>query len=803
MGKKHLILTVALSMLLGACSDGPEQYNRGGGANLPTGDSSLSPDIGSFIIPENYPTDRDYRVGRITVPFETVADDLEDEIVKRNSSQPIVYKKSFSGITFQTEFSEAKNILAEPRGITSNGIYVYKEGIGVFWRSQDPQIPAAVIILPSYLGGFQLNQQLGEIKLGSPVTNHFVGDDGSGRSVIKKYFNALEEKDADYDCLTTSECEVNVVDAGKNLEFKFPNATIQISVDRKIVNYIVLTQDLQSGNLDNSFDIVNSNIPFKKFEGEIEVDNAIKFGENWATTKALIDGQGITTVSTDSFSVQHNGIVVVLSKEKFDRAYEKPEDSELLTGLAFFNPYNKKFKFDGKFLNYKYDLSSNLFKFTKSDEIPADQAFAVIDGTDPAKVTDRASLKEIDLILANKSKGPTYGNVALPIKFKDGSIFYEDSEETASADEIAQAKTINPQIGAMSDEEVAALVISNKKNAKLQDALKKVIFETPSDQTFSLSSSFFDTIQQNKMKADEITIDKDQLQIDYLVGLTNFIKNEIQTKFPGKTIINKYDGFHNRGERGEYASRILVADEATGEGNLILFELSRLSGNLGRLLSLDLDSEFNKKSFPALSKPLEIKNGEKLKEFQGFKLGETVKLSEIDLGRGEATVKSADQSMKERVGFSKEALRSMIFNKQGQIIKETLSSVTVGDLGVRLYLVENKKPGTTGEYKIAQISNSFMPQAIDNLCGLTGLDLKMGMPDHEVVAKINQKINEKRAQDSTYDCTKFEAKMDDGSGKISSITFPEQGIKIYFGGRQLTNFAIYTTAKDALESEEL
>lgn len=799
MGKKHLLFTFCLSLILGACSDGPEQYQRGD-LNLPTGDASLNPEIGTTFVPENYPADQDLIIGRVRIPYEMIEDDLEDDIVKKNSSNPIIYKESFSGVTFDTEFSEGKNILAEPRGITSNGIYVYREGVGILWRTQDPHVPAAVIVLPSYLGGFQLDQTLGEIKIGSPVVDHFLDDDGTGKTVIKKYFNALEKKDASYDCLATSECELNLVDQGRNYEFVFPSATLQISVDRKVVNYIILLQDLKPGNLDNSFDIVNQNIPFLlKDNSGAEIEASINFGADWATTKELINGQGITSVSTDGFSVQHNGVIAVLTKENYERSYEKPDDSEKLNGLVFIGGYNKKFKFDGKYLNYNYNLSSKIFNFSKSDEIPSNLFYEITDGTPAANVSDMSNLKLLNVEFEDGKSEFKYGDVKLPINYADGSLFYqEDATITATQEEIDFFIENNP--GAEITPELAkeTIILAKKTNA-FNNATSNLFESNPSSQTFGLATTLLTPVQKNKMKDPNVSVDEDQMKVDFMVGLTNFIENEIKTKNPDKIVFTKIDGLFSQAERGEYAARILMLDDSTGEGNILILDMNKLNANLNRVLSIDLDSEFNRKSFPALSKPLEIKTNEKLKSFQGFTLGESIKIKDIDLGREEATVLSMDESMSERVEYLNDSLRSMIYDNSGQILKETLARVIVGNLGVSLYVVP--VVGEQDVYKIVQIMNSFIPQTINNVCGLSGLDFKISMPANEFIAKLNQKISEKRQTDAGFDCTKFEEKRNDGSGKVASITFPNQGIKFYFSSNQLTNFGIYTTVNDALNSE--
>ena len=90
---------------------------------------------------------------------------------------------------------------------------------------------------------------------------------------------------------------------------------------------------------------------------------------------------------------------------------------------------------------------------------------------------------------------------------------------------------------------------------------------------------------------------------------------------------------------------------------------------------------------------------------------------------------------------------------------------------------------------------------INGLCGINDLDLRISTPSVEVLKKINQKISEKRQLDPSFRCIKFEEKYADASGEVSSISFPKQGVKLLFSDGQFSEIGIYTSEKDALQSE--
>ena len=297
MGNKNFFLTISLLVVLAACSDGPEQYNRGEGPNLPTGDSSLNPDIGTFSISENFPDDRDYRIGRIVIPrASNEEDDVDDGLVKRNSSMPIIYKQSFAGITFDTTFDDAQNILSEPLGNNSSGAYLYREGMIIIWRQQAPKIPTFVVINADYLGAMNLGSDLGSIKVGSDVTSHFAKDDGTGIPTLKRYFNSLEGENTDYDCVATNECQL--VQNSDFYLFVLPSGMFKISKDRKVIAEIRLTKEIGPGNMDNNFDLLNQNVVFQTTSGDNQsIENkTIELDDNWDIAQEKIAGEGIASV---------------------------------------------------------------------------------------------------------------------------------------------------------------------------------------------------------------------------------------------------------------------------------------------------------------------------------------------------------------------------------------------------------------------------------------------------------------------------------------------------------------------------
>lgn len=790
MGKTHLFLTVALSLALGACSDGPEQYNRGQGPNLPTGDSSLNPDIGTFSISEDYPDDRDYRIGRIIIPRVSKGDDVDDALVKRNSSKPIVYKQGFAGITFDTTFDDARNIFSEPLGNNSSGAYLYREGMIVIWRQQDPKVPVFVIINADYLGSMELGTNLGAVKVGSDITSHFADDDGTGFPTLKKYFNSLEKKAADYDCIASNECQL--VQNSDFYLFVLPSGMFKISKDRKVIAEIRLTKDISPGNMDNNFDLLNQNVAFQvpSADGSSVENKSIELSDNWDIAQEKIAGEGIASVGTDWFTVEYDGALLILTKDKFDRDYLKPENTEQIEGFYYTGSFTKNFTFDSKLLKYSYDLNAKVFNFSEIDQAKDPEYFEAV-SENGATAYKKLKVEYVDAA----DKKLEFMKVKLPIQYEDGSTFFAMPEFTASADEIEALKNANGQIP---EDQLAAAVIGQKQKMAFDAAVKELIVLDESSQVLGMKTTYLDDVQKHKVKDLNLTPDMEQMKVDFFIGLNNYLKAKLEAKHSDKSIMTRYQGLHAKEVETSYESTTLVYDKATGEGSFYQLSMAKLTGHLSKIYTSLANSEFNKKIFPELGKDLLFKANAKATELNGFKLGERIKITEIDNDREEATISSLDGSMKQRSGFDDTALRSVIYGEDGQIKKEILQSTAVGDASVGLYIT---KAAEADQYKVAQINTGMISGKINGLCGINDLDLKISTPSKEVVAKINQKISEKRQLDPNFKCVKFEEKYSDASGEVSSISFPKQGVKLYFSDSQFSRIGIYTSEKEALQSE--
>ena len=211
-----------------------------------------------------------------------------------------------------------------------------------------------------------------------------------------------------------------------------------------------------------------------------------------------------------------------------------------------------------------------------------------------------------------------FNKVRLPVKYEDGSIFFEMPEFTASDEEILKLKSSNGQIP---DDQLERLVIEQKQKQPLAKAVKNLIVQDDSSQILGMKVSLLDDLQKHKINNLNLVLDMNKMKVDFFVGLNDYLKQKLKYHHPGKSILIRYQGLNAKELESTYESTILVFDKVSGEGTLYQISMAKLSGHLSKIFALSANSEFNKKIFPELGKDLLFKANSKATKLNGFKLG--------------------------------------------------------------------------------------------------------------------------------------------------------------------------------------
>ena len=143
-----IILAAALTFLF-SCSDASDQFDRADNVQPANADEAT-------VVTQDTVTALNF-VGSgnaVTTGGAITADQLsteeEDRRIRENRVKPIAYTDGdISGINLKTTFEEASDILSTPEvfNTDSGPLYVYDEGIYIYWRDNNPRYPELIQIV--------------------------------------------------------------------------------------------------------------------------------------------------------------------------------------------------------------------------------------------------------------------------------------------------------------------------------------------------------------------------------------------------------------------------------------------------------------------------------------------------------------------------------------------------------------------------------------------------------------------------------------------------------------------------------
>lgn len=122
-----------------------------------------------------------------------------------NTAKPIVWGTSIGGIAFDTNYNDARKILAQ-RLASNGGFEVYPEGIQIGWTGGEPRFPEIIIAFGNYGGRLSLPEPYGSGYLGKNLSSHF-NSDPHGVDFMHKLGAHFEGRNpANYDCRAELTC---------------------------------------------------------------------------------------------------------------------------------------------------------------------------------------------------------------------------------------------------------------------------------------------------------------------------------------------------------------------------------------------------------------------------------------------------------------------------------------------------------------------------------------------------------------------------------------------------------------------
>lgn len=314
---------------------------------------------------------------------------------------------------------------------------------------------------------------------------------------------------------------------------------------------------------------------------------------------------------------------------------------------------------------------------------------------------------------------------------------------------------------------------------------------------------------------------KPQVQAEVMMQIKQILETEMKARYPQGHVYATISG-HLDNKPGRSIEVMSVGyDPESDTGHSAFVRLREKSGGLTFVVSL-IDDNFAPVSIPAQLQDFDSNR----RGIAGYKLGDVVEISDLDIGRKEATLTATDNGgLSERVSFEEEVSVKAVQNVEGQIRDmRTVLSVVEGFSSVTLGLSAKESTDANGEFEIRMITFP-VKGLIKNLCLLPDFTVQHSDFDKTVqqrliaaVEQANQmqssiaskkaardkNLSEGLPQDPANDLTDEEKKYlpyekcnfsttlkDDGTGLLENISFPDQGLRLDFEKRTLKSVTIY------------
>lgn len=267
-----------------------------------------------------------------------------------------------------------------------------------------------------------------------------------------------------------------------------------------------------------------------------------------------------------------------------------------------------------------------------------------------------------------------------------------------------------------------------------------------------------------------------RLQLGFATAFVDLVKREIGQK--GATV-TALTGTHKASGPKTYSGYVVNYDSDANSGRSVIFELSEETRHLAYIEVGAIVQEADKRIIPAVAKGFALDSN----SYSGFSIGEKVKVSEIDLGRDEATVTFADGKQQRALYSRKVAFEKT--NSEGRVTVENETRVAFGTLRVSLGLKANPE----GDFEITAIGTGL--SRVSGLCGIASLEVGPGDGDRDFLKRLTDEVAKQKAKDKKFDC-RYSYKTDSGdANRIDVIFFPDQNIKLDWSEREFYSATLY------------
>lgn len=318
---------------------------------------------------------------------------------------------------------------------------------------------------------------------------------------------------------------------------------------------------------------------------------------------------------------------------------------------------------------------------------------------------------------------------------------------------------------------------------KLNGKYVKVDYIANSDAVIDVNLSLVDEkpAQENILNVRMPSLAENvEVQKNFIQKLGLLITDAFNEKYPNSVITQRIAGLNARqAPNRSYVIRTSHFDFASGRNSFVYVNLGYNTGNMSFGMSLDR-SPLGQRIMKTMDKPVQAAG----QDLAGYRLGQSVKITDIDRTKGEGFLEIDG----ERVRVSVALFSSVYTSFENGVTRHQKVAFVEGLGGASLGVysnVEINQETTAIEGEIIYISSSLNPLGVEGLCGM----------EETFATGLTQQTFHKQLLNAVKNfkspCTTFVAHDKAGDGQANTYYFPEQGIKVYFSERVLVGVAKY------------
>lgn len=300
---------------------------------------------------------------------------------------------------------------------------------------------------------------------------------------------------------------------------------------------------------------------------------------------------------------------------------------------------------------------------------------------------------------------------------------------------------------------------------------------------------------------------------NFVIKMKDLLASELKTKYPTATISSRFVGEFQRKTLKDYSAYIVAFDKTKNEGLFVQFGAEEEQGNLTSFTTLKLGGDMNPMDpliFGDISAPVEkvvgdvpvissvtgqpiagadgrpLMKKDKMATFtslSGFNIGDTVFVKDWDLGRGEATIQVVTAGKTHpslRANYDERSVTMVAFDAEKEVPQE-VAYASFGSLNIGIGMVLVDETTDLRTYKVVSVTSNVNVTSVKDLCG-GAFSPTFGMNSTQFIETLSK----------TTDCVYMAKKDSGGNGRLVSVYFPNDRIRLSFDEEELVAATIYS-----------